>query len=198
MRWLISCLVHPKKSNRTSRKSKVFDWITKKTRSHLPPKKRETDLLIKLRMFNFCTAAPVFFFVPSRRMFFFLRCTETHIREADSIGEEMVQFFTKCPRSWFDFENFARSGPKSGSVFCLLLLPNPTVVVVLVLGGCIKLFFVFLFSSPLLGFSCAICCCPTLEDSLCILHFISLACSWFCSYVRRHKTDESNAAMTSC
>ena len=33
-------------------------------------------------------------------------------------AEKMVQFLTKCPRSWFDFENFARL-PKTASAFFL-------------------------------------------------------------------------------
>lgn len=31
---------------------------------------------------------------------------------------EMVQFFTNCPRSWFDFENFARCRSRVRLFFC--------------------------------------------------------------------------------
>lgn len=83
----------------------------------------------------------------------FIFCTSknTQKQKTESIREEMVQFFTKCPRSWFDFENFARSGPKSGSVFTFSSCSNPTVVVVLHCSGCFVNYNLF-FSSLLAGF----------------------------------------------
>lgn len=112
----------------------------------------------------------------------------------------MVQFFTKCPRSWFDFENFARSGPKSGSVFMFSSCSNPTVVVVLHCSGLCFVDYNLFFFSLLAAFRAKIVCCccgPTLEDDFLsyfplVFAAAAAACSWFCSYIWRHNVDESD------
>lgn len=107
MRWLTSCWMPSKKFENISRKSTRTAMNRKTQQSSicwLPnvPKPRPTNSYKskwKIRcsdLFCFCDG--------------FCKHTEP------SGEQKMVQFFTKCPRSWFDFENFARL-PKSGSAF---------------------------------------------------------------------------------
>lgn len=80
---------------------------------------------------------------------------------------------------------FARCGRSQVRLFSLLLTqPDLLLLCLSVLGG-----FSLLFTAAGFFVLCSVFCCwPTLEDSLCIPHFISLA-SFLISFLRRHKTD---------
>lgn len=94
----------------------------------------------------------------------------------------MVQFLTKCPRSWFDFENFARL-PKTASAFFFC-----------------DVHFVVLVQIQYFRACCCCCCCCTYvhtynENRLlcwclktCLSVFLLLICmhSWCYCYILNH------------